>query len=51
MSKPLKIQVAPPPDSRRVFGPVANAFRAGFYARVSTHAEKTPPMQLSAMRD
>ena len=51
MSKPLIIQSASPPDSRRVFGPGAKALRVGLYARVSTHDQKTLPLQLSAMRD
>ena len=51
MSKPLKTQGAAPPDSGGVFEPGANALRAGLYARVSTHDQKTLPMQLSAMRD
>ena len=51
MSKPLIIQSASPPDSRRVFGQGGKALRAGLYARVSTHDQKTLPLQLSAMRD
>ena len=51
MSKPLKTQSAPPPDSRGVFVPGANPLRAGLYARVSTHDQKTLPLQLAAMRD
>ena len=51
MSKPLIIQSASPPDSRGVFGPGAEALRVGLYARVSTHDQKTLPLQLSAMRD
>ena len=51
MSKPLKIQEASPPDSRGVFVPGAKALRVGLYARVSTHDQKTLPLQLSAMRD
>ena len=51
MSKPLIIQSASPPDSRGVFGPGAEALRVGIYARVSTHDQKTLPLQLSAMRD
>ena len=51
MSKPLKTQTAPPPDSRGVFVPGANPLRVGLYARVSTHDQKTLPLQLAAMRD
>ena len=51
MSKPLKTQTVPPPNSSGVFVPGAKALRAGLYARVSTHDQKTLPMQLSAMRD
>ena len=51
MSKPLKTQTGQPPDSSGVFVPGAKALRAGLYARVSTHDQKTLPMQLSAMRD
>ena len=51
MSKPLKTQSDPPLDSRWVFVPGEKALRAGLYARVSTHDQKTLPMQLSAMRD
>ena len=46
MSKPLITQGASPPDSSRVFGPGAKALRAGLYACVSTHDQKTLPMQL-----
>ena len=51
MSKPLKTQTGPPPDSRGVFVPGANPLRVGLYARVSTHDQKTLPMQLATMRD
>ena len=51
MSKPLKIHEASPPDSRGFFVPGAKALRVGLYARVSTHDQKTLPLQLSAMRD
>ena len=51
MSKPLKTQTGPSPDSRGVFVPGANPLRVGLYARVSTHDQKTLPMQLAAMRD
>ena len=42
------------PKSKRVFGqPQAPAkmFRVGLYARVSTHDQKTLPMQMRAMRE
>ena len=51
MSKPLIMKSASPPDSKGVFGPGAKALRVGLYARVSTHDQKTLPLQLSAMRD
>ena len=51
MSKPLIIQSASPPDSRGVFGQMGKALRVGLYARVSTHDQKTLPLQLSVMRD
>ena len=51
MSKPLKTQTGPPPDSRGGGVPGANPLRVGLYARVSTHDQKTLPLQLSAMRD
>ena len=51
MSKPLKTQTGPPPDSRGVFVPGAQALRVGLYARVSTHDQKTLPLQLASMRD
>ena len=51
MSKPLKTQSDPPPDSRGVFVPGAIPLRVGLYARVSTHDQKTLPLQLAAMRD
>jgi putative DNA-invertase from lambdoid prophage Rac len=40
--------------SKRVFGQpqvAANMFRVGLYARVSTHDQKTLPMQMRAMRE
>jgi len=40
--------------SKRVFGQLqapAKMFRAGLYARVSTHDQKTLPMQMRAMRE
>src|SRR5580658_10534550 len=40
--------------SKRVFGQpqaTANMFRVGLYARVSTHDQKTLPMQMRAMRE
>ena len=39
------------PRFQGVFGPGAEALRVGLYARVSTHDQKTLPLQLSAMRD
>lgn len=36
---------------KRVFGQGEKEFRAGLYARVSTHDQQTLPMQLAAMRD
>ena len=39
------------PDRTGVFGQGAKALRVGLYARVSTHDQKTLPLQLSAMRD
>ena len=51
MSKPLKTQTGSPSDSRGVFVPGANPLRVGLYARVSTHDQKTLPLQLAAMRD
>ena len=42
-------------ESRRVFGQGAGrgrtAFRAGLYARVSTHDQQTLPMQNRALRE
>ncbi len=51
MPKPLKTLSVSPPDRRGVFGQGGKALRAGLYARVSTHDQKTLPLQLSAMRD
>ena len=51
MSKPLKTLPVSPPDRRGVFGQRGKALRVGLYARVSTHDQKTLPLQLSAMRD
>ena len=51
MSKPLKTLSVSTLDPKGVFGQGAKEFRAGLYARVSTHDQKTLPMQLSAMRD
>ena len=50
MSKPLKTQRFSIPDRKGVLGQGAKALRVGLYARVSTHDQKTLPMQLSAMR-
>ena len=51
MPKSLKAQHVPTPDPKGVFGQEAKALRGGLYARVSTHDQKTLPLQLSAMRD
>lgn len=51
MPKPLKTQRVSTPDHKGVFGQGAKALRVGLYARVSTHDQKTLPLQLSAMRD
>ena len=51
MSKPLKTPGIPTSDPKGVFGQGGKALRAGLYARVSTHDQKTLPLQLSAMRD
>src|SRR4051812_1432468 len=43
-----------PAKSQRVFGQrqeTAKMFRAGLYARVSTHDKKTLPLQMRAMRE
>ena len=51
MPKPLKTRRVSTPDRKGVFGQGAKALRVGLYARVSTHDQKTLPLQLSAMRD
>ena len=51
MPKPLKTQPASTPDHKGVFGQGAKALRAGLYARVSTHDQKTLPLQLAVVRD
>ncbi len=51
MPKPLKTQPASTLDRKGVFGQGAKALRVGLYARVSTHDQKTLPLQLLAMRD
>ena len=51
MLKSLKTQRVSTPDRKGVFGQGAKALRVGLYARVSTHDQKTLPLQLSAMRD
>ena len=51
MPKPLKTRRVPTPDRKGVFGQGREALRVGLYARVSTHDQKTLPLQLSAMRD
>ena len=51
MPKLLKTQRVSTPDRKGVFGQGAKALRVGLYARVSTHDQKTLPLQLLAMRD
>ena len=51
MPKTLKTLPVSTPDPKGVFGQGAKALRVGLYARVSTHDQKTLPLQLSAMRD
>ena len=51
MPKTLKTQRVPTSDRKGVFGQGGKALRAGLYARVSTHDQKTLPLQFSAMRD
>ena len=51
MPQPLKTLPVSSPDRRGVFGQGGKALRVGLYARVSTHDQKTLPLQLSAMRD
>ena len=51
MPKPLKTRRVSTPDRKGVFGQGAKALRVGLYARVSTHDQKTLPLQLLAMRD
>ena len=51
MPKSLKTRHVPAPDCKEVFGQGAKALRVGLYARVSTHDQKTLPLQLVAMRD
>ena len=51
MSKPLKTRSVSTPDRKGVFGQGGKALRVDLYARVSTHDQKTLPLQLSAMRD
>ena len=51
MPNPLKTPRVSTPDRTGVFGQGAKALRVGLYARVSTHDQKTLPLQLSAMRD
>ena len=50
MPKPLKTPRVSTPDRKGVFGQRGKALRAGLYARVPTHDQKTLPMQLFAMR-
>ena len=51
MPKLLKTQRVSTPDRKGVFGQGEKALRVGLYARVSTHDQKTLPLQLLAMRD
>ena len=51
MSKPLKTRRVSTPDRKGVFGQGVKALRVELYARVSTHDQKTLPMQLAVMRD
>ena len=51
MPKPLKTPPVSTPDRTGVFGQMGKALRVGLYARVSTHDQKTLPLQLSVMRD
>ena len=51
MPKPLKTRRGSTPDHKGVFGQRRKALRVGLYARVSTHDQKTLPLQLLAMRD
>ena len=51
MPKPLKTPRGSTPDRKGVFGQRGKALRVGLYARVSTHDQKTLPLQLFAMRD
>ena len=51
MPKPLKIPPVSTPDPKGVFEQGGKALRVGIYARVSTHDQKTLPLQLLAMRD
>ena len=51
MPKPLKTLPASTPDPRGGFWTGEKALRVGIYGRVSTHDQKTLPMQLLAMRD
>ena len=51
MSKRLKTLPASTPDPKGVFGQGAKALRVGLYARVSTHDQKTLPLQFATMRD
>ena len=51
MPKPLKTLRASTSDRKGVFGQMGKTLRVGLYSRVSTHGQKTLPMQLVAMRD
>ena len=51
MSKATQKQGVPKGRRREVFGQGSPALRVGLYARVSTHDQRTLPLQLSAMRE
>ena len=51
MPKPLKTRRVSNPDRKGVFGQGEKALRVGLYDRVSTHDQKTLPLQLLAMWD
>ena len=51
MLKPLKTPRVSTPHRKGFFGQMGKALRVGLYARVSTHDQKTLPLQLSVMRD
>ena len=51
MCKLLKTHRVSTPDLKGVFEQGAKALHVGIYARVSTHDQKTLPLQFLAMRD